>query len=362
MSCVPRSLVPALIIVAACSGRGIPATVAVPRPVPAVTSAEVMLQLGQLSDDSLRGRMTGTPGAFQAAVMIAREMRRLGLEPAGDSGYFQPVAIYRLTDSTGRVHLRLASSWAALDTIPAERRVWAMNILGRLRGSDTSLGNQHILVDAHYDHIGAAGDPGNQCRAVGADSICNGADDDASGVVATLKIAQVLSGGARPRRTVLFAAMTGEELGLFGARWYVDHPALPLASMVANLEIEMIGRPDSLAGGPGKAWLTGYDKSTMGDMLAAAGIPLVPDPRPGQDFYRRSDNYALVERGVVAHTLSSYNMHTDYHRATDEASRVDPRHMAAVIDAAVRAVRLLADGPRPEWKPSGRPEPARPRP
>jgi Zn-dependent M28 family amino/carboxypeptidase len=206
------------------------------------------------------------------------------------------------------------------------------------------------------------GDPGSRCRAVGADSICNGADDDASGVVATLKIAQVMRGGARPRRTLLFAAMTGEELGLLGARWYVEHPALPLASMAANLEIEMIGRPDSLAGGPGKAWLTGYDKSTMGDMLAAAGIPLVPDQRPDQQFFQRSDNYALAQRGIVAQTLSSFNLHGDYHQATDEASRADAAHMAAVIEAAARAVRLLADGPKPEWKPSGRPEPARPRP
>jgi hypothetical protein len=348
-------------IVATCSGCGPPATVAAPLPA-LVTPAEVMSLLAQLSDDSLRGRLTGAPGASMAARMIAREMQRLGLEPAGDSGYFQRVPLYRLTDTAGRVRLRLAPAWAALDTIPAERRVWAANILGRLPGSDPSLGPEYILVDAHYDHLGAAGDPGSRCRAVGADSICNGADDDASGVVATLKIAQVMRGGARPRRTVLFAAMTGEELGLLGARWYADHPALPLASMAANLEIEMIGRPDSLAGGPGKAWLTGYDKSTMGDMLAAAGIPLVPDQRPGQGFFQRSDNYVLAQRGIVAQTLSSFNLHRDYHQPSDEASRADPAHMAAVIEAAARAVRVLADGPKPQWKPSGRPEPARPRP
>jgi hypothetical protein len=352
----------ALLILAACSGGGTPTTVATPLATPKVTPAEVMTLLRSLSDDSLRGRLTGAPGARKAAEMIAREMRRMGLEPAGDSGYFQRVALYRVTDTAGRVRVRVAPGWAALDTIPPDRRVWAVNVIGRLPGSDASLAREHILVDAHYDHIGAVGDPGNRCHAVGADTICNGADDDASGVVATLKIAQALRGGARPRRTVLFAAMTGEELGLLGARWYVEHPALPLAGLVANLEIEMIGRPDSLAGGPGRAWLTGYDKSTMGDMLAAAGIPLVPDPRPDQQFFQRSDNYALAQRGVVAHTLSSFNLHCDYHQATDEASRADATHMAAVIDAAVRAVRVLADGPRAAWKPSGRPEPARPRP
>lgn len=352
----------ALLLLAACSGGGAPATTAAPVEAQAVNAAETMALLRQLSDDSLRGRMTGQPGAAKAAALIAREMQRLGLEPAGDSGYFQRVPLYRVTDTAGRLHTRLAPYWAALDTIPGAQRLWAVNLLGRLPGADSSLRNQHILVDGHYDGLGAVGDPGGRCQAIGADSICNGADDDASGVVATLKIAQTLRRGARPRRTVLFAAMTGEEVGLLGARWYVDHPALPLATMVANLEIEMIMRPDSLAGGPGKAWLTGYERSTMGDMLAARGIPLVADPRLDQNFFQRSDNYALAQRGVVAHTLSSYNLHTDYHKATDDASRGDAAHMAAVINAAVRAVRLLADGPRPQWKPAGRPEPARPRP
>jgi len=351
---------PSLLLLAACSGGTAPKTAAAPVPAPSVTPAEVMTLLGQLSDDSLRGRLTGSPGAFKAAVLIAREMQRLGLEPAGDSGYFQRVPLFRVTDTAGRVRVRLAASWAALDSIPSDRRVWAVNVLGRLPGADPSLAAEHILIDAHYDHIGAVGDPGNYCRAMGADSICNGADDDASGVVATLKVAQALRGGSRPKRTVLFATMTGEELGLLGAHWYVEHPALPISGLVANLEIEMIGRPDSLAGGAGKAWLTGYDKSTMGDRLAAAGIPLVADPRPDQEFFQRSDNYALALRGVVAHTLSSFNLHDDYHRATDDISRVDAAHMAAVIDATIRAVRLLADGPRPKWKPSGRPQPARP--
>jgi hypothetical protein len=98
----------------------------------------------------------------------------------------------------------------------------------------------------------------------------------------------------------------------------------------------------------------------MGDLLKENGIPLVPDPRPAQQFFMRSDNYALALRGIVAHTLSSFNLHSDYHGAGDEASKADPVHMAAVIEAAARAVRLLADGPKPEWKPGGKPEPAKP--
>src|SRR5207247_2840222 len=99
---------------------------------------------------------------------------------------------------------------------------------------------------------------------------------------------------------------TGEEIGLTGAQWYTQHPILPLLEMTANLEIEMIGRPDSLAGGSGKAWLTGYERSTMGDSLAAHGIPIVPDPRLDQEFFQRSDHYALALRGIVAHTIATF--------------------------------------------------------
>ena len=325
----------------------------------AITPAAALRLLSQLSDDSLRGRMTTTPGAEKAALIIAREMQRVGLAPAGDSGYFQRVPyVLRVIERPGRparIAPRLAASFAALDSVPEALRGSSLNVLGVLAGSDAALNHEYILVDAHHDHLGAAGDRVNACNAVGADSICNGADDDASGVVAVVLVARQLARGPRPRRSIVFASWTGEELGLTGARWYAAHPTRPLEQLVANLEIEMIGRPDSLAGGAGKAWLTGYERSTMGDSLAAHGIPLVPDPRPSEEFFQRSDNFALAQRGIVAHTISSFNLHRDYHQPSDEVSRVDPVHLARVIEATARAVRLLADGPRPAWKPGGQP-------
>jgi Iap family predicted aminopeptidase len=119
----------------------------------------------------------------------------------------------------------------------------------------------------------------------------------------------------------------------------------------------MIGRPDPLAGGAGKGWLTGYERSTMGEMLRTAGIPLVADPRPEQNFFERSDNIAFARLGIPAHTLSSFNLHEDYHTPDDEIDRVDFPHMTAVIAAAAQAVRLMADGPAPQWKAGGRPLP-----
>jgi hypothetical protein len=140
-----------------------------------------------------------------------------------------------------------------------------------------------------------------------------------------------------------------------GTRWYIEHPVLPLDRMAANFEIEMIGRPDSLAGGAGKGWLTGYERSTMGEMLAARGIPLVADPRPAENFFSQSDNIAFARIGIPAHTLWSFNLHTDYHQPSDEVDQVDFNHMAAVINAAADAVRLLVVGPVPTWKPGLRP-------
>jgi Zn-dependent M28 family amino/carboxypeptidase len=222
------------------------------------------------------------------------------------------------------------------------------NVIGIIPGSDPALRNEAVLVTAHYDHVGVG-------AAVNGDSIYNGADDDGSGTVALLEIARQLKQGPAPKRTVVFAAVTGEERGLIGTRWYLDNPVVPLERTVANFNVEMIGRPDSLAGGPGKGWLTGYERSTMGDMRKAQGIPLDPDPRLDQDFFRRSDNYGFALRGIPAHTLSSFNLHADYHRPSDEVDQVDFAHMTEVIQAAARAVRLLADGEKVEWKPGGRP-------
>ncbi len=312
-------------------------------------------ELSVLAADSLQGRETGSRGSAIAARYIAEALRQAGVAPAGDSGYVQrvPVAWFGVTvQGQTRRRRGLLESLAALkgvapgDRLPAP----AVNVVGVLRGGDPALRSEAVVVSAHYDHLGIG-------PAVNGDSIYNGADDDASGTVAVMEIARAL-GRARPalRRTVVFLLVTGEERGMLGTRWYLGHPVAPLARTVANFNVEMIARPDSLAGGRGRAWLTGYDRSTVGAMLHAAGIPVVPDPRPEQGFFERSDNIAFARRGIPAHTLSSFDLHADYHQPSDEASRADPVHMAGVIAAAARAVMLLADGPAPAWAPGGKPQ------
>jgi hypothetical protein len=331
-----------LLSLSACAG-GQPAA---PEPAPPVARRLVPpapASPGQLRDwlsviaaDSLNGRAPTTPGAARAAQLIAEAMQEMGLRPAGDSGFFQRVPLVR-TD-TG---LTLADSLAGAELTD-------VNVVGVLPGADSVLRHEVVIVGAHYDHVGV-GVP------IAGDSIYNGADDDGSGVIATLAIGRALASGPPPKRTIVFLLTTGEEVGLLGTRWYVAHPVVPLEHTVADLQIEMIGRPDPLVGGPGVAWLTGYERSTMGDMIKRAGLPIAPDPRPVQRFFERSDNIALARLGIPAHTLSSYGMHADYHTPSDEVSRIDFRHMARVVEAAARLVRLLADGPKPEWHPGGKP-------
>ncbi len=356
-----------VLITVAGLGGGRPA--AAQRP---TTPADVRRMLSALADDSMEGRASGTPGAQRAARYIGGQMKKIGLTPLGDSGFFQrvPISVDTVRQTTRRmrdpkdstkvitvpidgpprisVRPRLRASFADIDSLPPGRRPPAVNVIGVIRGSDPTLRKEYVLVDGHYDHLGIG-------RPVNGDSIYNGADDDASGVTAVLEIARQMIAGPKPKRTVVFAAMIGEEVGLLGTNWYIAHPAIPLEEMAANLEIEMIGRPDSLAGGVGRAWLTGYERSTMGDELAARGIPIVPDRRPDQHFFERSDNIAFARRGIPAHTLSTFNLHADYHQPSDDIARIDFVHMAGVINAGAKAVRLLTDGPKPEWKPGGRP-------
>ena len=313
-----------------------------------VERASVERLLRVLADDSMQGRRTGTPGIQRAARFLAAEMQRIGLEPAGDDGYLQTVPLVTMQRPNGRTGLRVLLTQAARDSVPPNDVVLDANVVGLIRGADPALAGEAVVVGAHYDHIGI-GPP------VDGDSINNGADDDASGTIAVLEIARALKAGPAPKRTVIFIAFTGEEMGLLGTRYYIENPVIPMDRTVAELQIEMIGRPDELAGGPGKAWLTGYERSTMGDMLKDNGIPIVPDPRPDQNFFMRSDNIAFARIGIPAHTLSSFNLHRDYHRPSDEVDEVDFEHMTAVIQATVDAVRHLADGAKPRWHPGGRP-------
>jgi hypothetical protein len=138
-----------------------------------VDAASVRRALEVLAADSLEGRATGRPGSARAARFIAAEMGAIGLAPAGDSGFFQRVPLALGTRRNGRPGPVLLGALADRDTVPADRRLDGVNVVGVLEGRDPALRDEVVLVDAHYDHLGV-GEP------VGGDSIYNGADDDAS--------------------------------------------------------------------------------------------------------------------------------------------------------------------------------------
>ena len=171
-----------------------------------------------------------------------------------------------------------------------------------------------------------------------------------------LELARVLASGSRPRRTVVFAWFGSEETGGLGSRHFVDHPPIPLESIVANLQFEMIGRPDT-AVPAGALWLTGYERSTLGPALARHGAKLVADPHPEQSFFTRSDNIRFAYRGVVAHTVSSYGLHREYHTPADDLSRIDFAHMKTAIQSMLAPIGWFADAAFvPAWNPGLRPE------
>lgn len=231
-------------------------------------------------------------------------------------------------------------------------RTTTWNAVGRLTGADPAGASEVVVLSAHLDHVGARAEAAGPAVA---DAIYNGADDDASGVVAVLEIMRMLEEGPRPRRTVVAAFFGSEEAGGFGSRYFVTRPVVPLTDIVANLQFEMIGRPDPLVP-PGTLWLTGYERSTLGPSLAGHGARLVQDPRPDQRFFERSDNIQFARRGVVAHTVSSYGMHGEYHEPSDEVRHINLAHMTDAITSLLAPVRWLVDGSdRPAWHEGMRP-------
>jgi hypothetical protein len=129
-----------------------------------------------------------------------------------------------------------------------------------------------------------------------------------------------------------------------------------LERIVANLEFEMIGRPDPAVAAH-TLWLTGWERSNLGPTLAQHGARLVADPHPAENFFLRSDNITLARRGVVAQTVSSFGLHADYHQPSDDISHIDFRHMTESIQSLLDPIRWLADSTfRPEWVAGGRPQ------
>jgi hypothetical protein len=265
----------------------------------------------------------------------------------------------------------------------------ARNVIAVIPGSDPRLRGQYLSLTAHNDHVGTTAQAVDHdsirafnrvVRPMGADSrmrpatgeeqariktildslrrahparsdsILNGADDDGTGTVALLEIARsLMAQGVKPRRSILFVSHTAEEMGLLGSRWFTDHPTVPRDSIVAEIDMDMIGRgnvADLPEGGPGYLEIIGLKRLSkeFGDTLEAVNARQ-PQPftfnytydQPGHplQYYCRADHYSYARYGIPATALSR-GEHLDYHQVTDEPQYID-------YDALARVARLVRD-------------------
>jgi Zn-dependent M28 family amino/carboxypeptidase len=272
-----------------------------------------------LASDALGGRLVGTPGADSAAEHIARRFAKAGLQRP-QAGWFQEFTVSRESQQAQKAGVGGATG---------------RNVIGLLPGRDKKRRDEVIVVGAHYDHLGGglfgALDPDSAGRPH------NGADDNASGVATMLEVAQRLA-QSRPDRTIVFVAFTGEELGLLGSAWYVRNPVAPVARTTAMINFDMVGR------------LTN-DRLIVYGTETAKEFPALLDSlnrTAGFDLKARGDGYGPSDQSSfyavklpVLHLFT--DLHEDYHRATDDAERLNVPGMLRIAAFATALVQDLAD-------------------
>ena len=233
---------------------------------------------------------------------------------------------------------------------PVEMPVRIRNIIGVMRGSDAALRDTYVMVTAHYDHLGM------NPNVAGPDKIFNGANDDGSGTVSVMELASALSKlKVKPRRSIVFMTVFGEERGLLGSRYYGRHPVFPIEKTVADVNLEQVGRTDDSEGPQvGTCAMTGFDFSDVGEIFKAAGdavgIKVFKHPTNSDAYFSRSDNQALADQGVPAHTLSVAYDYADYHKVGDSWDKIDYDNMAKVDRMVAVGLLMIANNPtEPKW-------------
>lgn len=338
----------------------------------AIRASDLELRLSAFAADSMMGREAGTIWNERATDYVADQFRRLGLQPAGENGtFFQTVPNIRVRDTT-------------------MTRGVARNVVAVIPGSDPALRGEYVAITAHNDHIGFNHRPVDHdslrafnavIRPLGADSrphppsveesaqirtildslrklhparldsVNNGADDDGSGTVALIEIAEAFAkGGVRPRRSILLVSHTAEEKGLVGSAWYTDHATVPIDSIVAEFDVDMIGRGaagDIAAGGPTYLEVVGLRRlsNEFGTWFEGVNtrqpVPFrfnyeYDAPGHPEQYYCRADHYSYARYGIPSVSLSR-GAHRDYHQVTDEPQYIDYPDYA-------RLTQLVFDG------------------
>ncbi len=269
-----------------------------------------------------------------------------------------PPPAFLLNDQK-KVTLNVAST---SESIPTQ------NVVAVWEGSDPVLKAEYVALGAHYDHVGSG------CRPTANDRICNGADDDGSGTTALLSIAEALAKApTRPKRSILFVWHCGEEKGLWGSRYFTDYPTVPLNAIVAQINIDMIGRSkkpgdtnprnNSLTG-PDAVYLIGSTmmSTELGELVNSVNKSYLnltfdtkyDDPKDPNRFFYRSDHFNYARKGIPIIFFFD-GEHEDYHGVADTADKIDYEKMEKITrtvymtawEIANRPVRLKVDKPLP---------------
>ena len=244
------------------------------------------------------------------------------------------------------------------------------NVVGVVEGRDQGRRSSYVAFGAHYDHVGYADGettdegrsrpsaPGRVTPGAVTDRIWNGADDDGSGTVALMALAKAFAQGPRPRRSLLFVWHAGEERGLLGSRYFADHPTVPIDSVVAQLNLDMIGRNrDDKADEANTVYLVGSDRisSELHDLnrVANASLPKpltlsydMNDPADVEQVYYRSDHYSYAAKGIPIIFFTT-GLHPDYHANTDHVSKIEFDKMTRVVQLAYETGARLANLEKP---------------
>ena len=348
-----------------------------PRPtVSEITSDDLRTHIYQLAADSMQGRASGTRGNFMATTYVASVFERLGLQPAGEDGtYFQ------IVPESGSTQPEYASR----------------NVIATLPGSDPALRGQYVLVGAHNDHVGMVeGDPfdhdalrafnrvmrpqgandrpgpptaeqraridsltayARSIRAPRPDSVMNGADDDASGTGILLEIAERFATAPAPGRSIIFISHASEEGGLNGSRYFTENPTVPLDSIVAAHNMDMVGKgrvTDVRFGGPAQVQMLGARRlsAEFGDVIDSLNavreepmaIDYSWDRTNALNRFCRSDQVNYF-RHTIPVTYFSTGYSVDYHQATDEPQYVDYDKSARVGRFVHEIMHTIAERP-----------------
>jgi hypothetical protein len=244
----------------------------------------------------------------------------------------------------------LAATRALVETPYTELAHRPPNVVGVLRGSDPELSKTYLVLSAHMDHIGVT-----RPNAQG-DSINNGADDDASGTSAVIEVAEALASlPSRPARSIVFLLVSGEEKGLLGSQYFSDHPTVPLSSIIADINIDMIGRnaPDTVVA-------IGQEYSSLGPLTydvvrqhPELGLTASKDIWPNERFFFRSDHYNFAKKDIPAIFFFS-GVHEDYHQPSDQVEKIDADKAARIARLAYYLAHEVASRREaPKWTEQG---------